>query len=221
MNLKDFYCDSFELRLKFAAGEMDTEAFLKAFTERGLETEVDEDGDRDVFLSFGSHEATIAYHAHVRLVLKKDGGGKVNLSYHLGPLEDKNEEPPYVEDSTKWLSGFFKKEKFAANINANYTFDKSFTPVINLPFPLPTSENVLVGALVTGLSLLLPSNGTFKKSVVIQSAEDETYIFFRTEAEIDLNSFDLFSELSALSSVINPLVKKRGSNNETSQAQTE
>lgn len=221
MNLKDFYCDSFELHLKFAAGEMDTEAFLKAFTERGLEAEVDEDGDRDVFLSFGSHEATIDYHAHVRLVLKKDNSGKVDMSYHLGPLEDRSELPPYVEDSTKWLSKFFKKEKFAATVNANYNFGKSFTPVINLPFPLPTSENVLVGALVTGLSLLLPNDGTSKKSVVIQSTEDETYIFFRMEAEIDLSNFDLFSELRTLSSVVNPLVKKRGSNNETNQTQVE
>lgn len=209
INMERYYCDSLELRLPFPSGEMDAEAFVKAVAERGLKTDADKDGDRDIALVFGRPDPSVNYHAHLRVLLRKDGSGRIDLSFHLGPSGDTEEQPPYIEDCAKWLGGFFKKKKQQMHVHANYTFDKSFSSVVTLPFPLTTSEKALSGALVTGLGLLLPNEEASKKTVIIQSAGDETYIFLRAEEEIDLDGFALFSELETLSVVVNTLVKKQ------------
>ncbi len=195
---------------------MEGEAFLKAVTEdRGTSLVTDADGDADVAFSFGSPDTSIDYHAHMRVFLKKDQSGRLELSFHPGPLEYSQETPPYVDECARWLGGFFKSDRPRTHVHANYSFGKSFAPIIALPYPLTPSEKALAGALVTGLSLLLP-NGGASKSVIIQSAGDETYIFLRRETEIDLKSFDLFAELRFLATEVNSFVRKQEASNETS-----
>lgn len=220
MSFESFFCDFLELRLRFASGEMDVAAFIKAVTERGIKTDADDDGDRDIAFSFGSPEKNAGYHAHLRVFVKADESGRIELSFHRGPLGDKEERPPYVEDCTSWLGGLIKTDKLPTHLHVNYTFGKPYSPVITLPFPLVTSEKALTGALVTGLGLLLPNEGA-SKTVILQSAGDETYIFLRVDTEIDLKSFKVFSELEKLSGTVNPLVKKQDNINEPKTSTTE
>lgn len=216
MTFTDFYIDSFELRLEFSPVEFDSDAFLKAVAERGTKIETHDGGDTDVGFSFGSLDQSVTHHAHLRVRLKKSGSGRAEISYRSGSLEDEKEQPPYIEDCAEWFGGFVKAEKVLAHIHVNYTFDKSFSPVLPLPFPLVTSEKALAGASVTGVALVLPNDEGLSRTVIIQGGAEETFIFLRMDNNIDLKSFDLFSELKTLSGVINPLIKKQESSNDRS-----
>lgn len=90
---------------------------------------------------------------------------------------------------------------------AAYLYDKSFSPVIPLPFPVVTSEKALAGSLVTGLSLLLKNDPP--ESAIIQSGVDQTYLMFMGGANINLKEFNLSDELERLSASVNPLIKRQ------------
>lgn len=210
INMQTFHCDSLELRLQFPSGEMDVGAFVRVVTERGIKADPDKDGDIDVTLVFGHPDSEVNYHAHLRVLVRADESGRIDLSFHLGPSGDKDEQPPYVENCAKWLGSFLKSEKLPMHVHANYTFDKTFVPAVTLPFPFTTPVKALRGAVVTGLGLLLPNEAgsTATKTVIIQSSGDETFIFLRVDDEMSLKDFDLFLELETLSATVNTLIKK-------------
>lgn len=54
MNMEDFQCESFDIRIPFTLQEFDKDAFLKAAKIKDESEYVDEDGDLFIFLSFGS-----------------------------------------------------------------------------------------------------------------------------------------------------------------------
>jgi hypothetical protein len=181
---------------------MNTTAFLAAVKERGVAADTDKDGDTNVSVTFGSKDGASDFHAHLRVRLRKDNSGRVELSYHSDSFQDKGAEP-YVEDCTRWLAEFFR-EKVTAHLHVNYTFDEAFTPTVILNFPLVTSEKSLAGALVAGLALVFPND----KTVIIQSGKSETYIFVRETVQMELRQFSLSGELERLSVMVNSLVKK-------------
>jgi hypothetical protein len=209
ITMEGFHCEMLELSLRFSSEDMDQEAFLKAAGIDNREELTDEDGDFAMAATFEGHEQSTDYHAHMRVLFFKDGPNHmIDLRYHQSPPKPTDEKPPNAEDCAQWLGDLFKVNKVTARISASYRFDKSFSPVISLPFPLISSEKVLAGSLVTGLSLLFPREVT--ESAVIQAgSDDDTTVFFNTKSELDLKKFDLLSELARLSSSVNSLVKQK------------
>jgi len=86
-----------------------------------------------------------------------------------------------------------------------YTFDKSYTTTVALPFPLITNEKTLAGAMVSGLALKLPDQ---TNTAILQRIEEKIFIFLRGAFQVDLAKFDLISEIERLSSTVGSLVKK-------------
>jgi len=158
--MKQFHCEMLELSFRFSSEDMDQDAFLKA-AEINREEYTDEDGDFATAVSFGAHEPETDYHVHMRIRFFKNGQNKIEISYHDSRAEGMEDvRPPYAEDCARWVGGFLKVDKVTARISAGYTFDKSFSPVISLPFPLISSEKALAGSLITGLSILFPREVT-------------------------------------------------------------
>jgi hypothetical protein len=207
MSLERFHCDTFELRLRFDAGEQNVDAFLKALNEKGVKTEPDEDGDREIGFAVASDDETSdEYHAHITVRIWEDGSGRLDLSYHSGEAEKNIEPPPSVSDCARWLGAFFTDE-LTTHTHVNYTLDKSFNPTMSLNFPLTSSEKSLAGAVVSGLALILPQDP--KTTVIIQSGKNgETYIFLRKTIQLDLKDFSLMSELEQQLTLVETLVKK-------------
>jgi hypothetical protein len=208
--MEDFHCEMLELSLRFSSEDMDQTAFLKAAGIENREEYTDEDGDFATAVSFGAREQSTDYHAHMRVRFFKEGEHRIEISYHDSRGEAiEDVKPPYAEDCAQWVGGFFKGDKVAVRISAAYTFDKSFSPVVSLPFPLTSSEKALAGSLVTGLSILFPKE--IPESAVIQmGSDDDTMVFFNTKAELNLKEFDLLGELKRLAVSVNSLVKKTG-----------
>ncbi len=204
--MEGFHCEMLDLSFRFSSEDIDQDAFLKAAGIENKEEYIDQDGDFAMALSFSAREQCTDYHAHMTVRFFKDGRTMINISYHDSQAEDTDSNPPYAEDCAQWIGNFFKVDKVAARINAAYTF-KSFSPVVNLPFPLISSEKALAGSVVTGLSILFPD---YKETATIQVTGDETMIFFNTRSELKLKEFALFNELEKLSASVNSLVKKTG-----------
>lgn len=207
--MEDFHCEMLELSLSFSSEEMDQDAFLQAAGIENKEEHTDSDGDFAMDLTFGAREESTSYHAHMRVRFFNDGNNVIRIGYHASRAEAIGDvEPPFVEDCAQWLGGFYKIAKIPARISGTYTFDKSFSPVFSLPFPLISSEKTLAGSLVTGLSILFPKEEP--ESAIIQSTpEDETMVFFNTWSKLDLEKFDLLTELERLSTSVNSLVREQ------------
>lgn len=208
MNMQGFHCEMLELSFWFSSEDMDQNAFLKALGVENREEYTDQDGDFGMALNFTAREESTDYHAHMRVWFFKDGRNRIDISYHDSKAEEADNKPPSVEDCLQWIASFFKVDKVVSRRSGSYTFDKSFSPVVSLPFPLISSEKALAGSLVTGLSILFPKETP--ETVIIQTTPgDDTMLFFNTSSELNLKEFDLFKELERLSVSVNSLVKKQ------------
>jgi len=211
--MDDFQCDMLEMLFHFPLEEMDRDAFLATISELGVDINTDDAGNVRAAIFLGSREQPPKQHAHLRVRLGKKKG-TLELIYFGIPIKVKNEKLPYVEDCAQWLGQFFKSDTMKAHTHVTYTFDKSFSPVIVLPFPLFTSEKTLAGSLVSGLSILLPKEDP-PETAIIQTSGDETHVSLGTTLEVNLKDFDLFAELKRLSvSLIHSLVKKQETDGE-------
>lgn len=203
MSMEDFHCETFEMRINFEVGKMDTAAFLKVLSERGTVVEPDDDGDIKVSLTFPSPADTKSdYHAHLKFDLWNNGRGRTVLSYHAGETEKGATSQINASDCAKWL-GEFCTDKVSAHVHINYTFDDSFTTAVPIPFPLVIS-GPLAGSLVSGLALVLPNDAT---TAILQKIDEGIYVFLRREFEIDLREFNLFTELEKLSPTVDSLIE--------------
>ena len=205
MNMEDFHCDSYDLRLKFSPEEFDKTAFLKV---AGIEDEseyLDEDGEFVLRLSFGSRAKQPKDHAHLQLLIRKDQSGVATLSYHQAGANPVDKSPPNLEDCANWLGSFFKKDEMEMLVNVAYEFGDEFVSTIPLPFPLVASNKALIGLKVTGLSLQYPEDDPIE-SVILQRSKKEIYLFFHTKAAIRLKEFSLFTELENLNLRVSSLV---------------
>ena len=208
MSMESFQCDTFALQMRFQKGDLKAEEFLRAASERGIDTSPDEDGDVQISVMFKENINESPYHAHLTMTVRKDGRGKADLSYHPGEANDPIEPPPGADECAEWLGGFLTGE-VTTHIHVDYTFDESFTSAVSLNFPLPTSEKSLAGAVVSGLSFVLPTaSGT---SMIVQTGDDnETYIFLRETLKQELKNFRLYAELRRRSELVYSVMKKTG-----------
>ncbi|MFN2414516.1 MAG: hypothetical protein ABR603_05180 [Pyrinomonadaceae bacterium] len=210
--MDDFQCDMLELNSKFAREALDEAAFLETARELNPdEFTVDEDGNTEVTLSFGISAEPLKPHAHLTVRLNKGGEGSVELRFHNSTMEveSENKRLPNVYDCAEWLSRFFKGDMIEAHLHAAYIFDESFTPAITLPFPLVTSEKVLAGSLVMGISLLLPKEQEIATATIQTTPKGATYLFITTTTATNLKGFNLDTELERLSPSVDAFVKRR------------
>jgi hypothetical protein len=208
MKMLDFHCEMLELSLPFSSNDFDESAFLTAAKVERKEDHIDEDGDFVMSMSFDTHDESSDYHAHMVVLLLKNGQNRIDIRYHDSRIENSNGEPPYAEDCAQWIGRFFKIDQLVARIAAGYEFDKSFSPIICLPFPLISSEKTLAGSLVTGLSILFPREKGPENIIIESGSEGSTGVFLKTRSEVKLKEFSLNDELKRLSGSINSLVTK-------------
>ncbi len=216
-NMEDFHCEMFQLNFPLTAEQLDKAAFLKAASMDDDDEYTDDEGEVDVVRSFGNREGDPQYHAHMRVRLNKEGKGRVEVGFHESPMGVEDKKPPYAEDCVQWLGKFIKVEEVAGHIHTAYTFDKSFTSIIALPFPLVTAEKALAGSTVSGLSVLLPKELPSDMAIV-QWGGDETYLSLSASYKVNLKNFDLAFELERLSTSVNSLIKKQETDDESGDA---
>ncbi|MGH9871788.1 MAG: hypothetical protein ACRD9S_04885 [Pyrinomonadaceae bacterium] len=214
ITMESFHCEMLELALRFSSEDMDQDAFLKSAGVEDKDEYTDEDGNFTMALTFNEHEQSTDYHAHMRVRFFKDGRNRIDLRYHQSKTRNETEDdkPPHAENCAQWLGSFLAVDKMTPRISAAYTFDKSFAPVISLPFPLISSEKALAGSLVTGLSILFPKEEGTETAVIQTDDDDEMFLFFNAKAELNLKQFSLLDELARLSIRVSSLVRKQENN---------
>lgn len=201
-SMDDFHCESFQMRIQADPLELRVDELLSALREQGIDDDLEPDEDGDV-IAFGEFTGNGGYYAHLAVSLVKDRSGTIDLTYFSGS-DDEPKGVVRVDDCASWLGTFFNKN-VQIHRHINYSFPRPFSPVVNLPFPLVSSEKELAGAVVAGLALVLPSGTT---AILHHDPEEpETYLFLRDTVERDLKQFNLFSELGLLTTTVNKLVK--------------
>jgi hypothetical protein len=83
-------------------------------------------------------------------------------------------------------------------IDIAYEFDKSFAPVISLPFPLVASSKALSGLKVTGLSLDYPEDHPVDDVILQVQGDTGPYLFAQITTLLRLGEFELSQELAKL-----------------------
>jgi hypothetical protein len=220
MNLEDFYCDMFDLSFRFSAEDFDKAAFLREIGVADESEYIDEDGDLVLHVSLPSREETSKQHAHLSIIVKADMTGRADLDFHQPGTKTVENKPPYLEDSAQWIAPFFKLEEVAVRMDVAYEFDKTFSPLIPLPFPLVASSKALSGLKVTGLALDYPADSRIKNAI-LQLEKRGPYLFVHKDSTINLKEFDLYKELENLQTTVDSLVRKRESTDADNQETSE
>lgn len=80
-----------------------------------------------------------------------------------------------MEDCAQWISRYFKISKVIAFVEAEFQFDQHYVPVVPLPFPLTTNNEMLVGCSVTGMALDFSEDSDLD-SAIIQTFDNTTML---------------------------------------------
>jgi hypothetical protein len=199
--MKDFFCETLELDFRVVPENFDKDAFLadvKDVAERSTDVHT---------YVYGSSTKPDKQHAHIIVDLHGKKRFRFRITYHSFPGNTQDTRPPYMEDCAQWLGQFFKDEELQANLRAFYLFDKKFSPVVPLPFPLVAASKQLAGSKVTGLSLRLPLEMGIRRAVIEREREkDETSIQIDTNVKVNLRKFALAAQLESLAIVVMTLV---------------
>lgn len=217
MNMEDFHCDALDVSFDFPTEDFDKARFLDEIGVTHEADHVDADGDLVLRVSLVSKEDPPKYHAHLRVIIFRDGEASVDLDIHQhGHLKVKK-KPPYLEEAATWLGQFFKAESYDATVDAAYQFDNSFDTVIPLPFPLVASSKRLAGLKVSGLSLDYPDDFPVESAIIQKTGNDGPYLFINEAlTEFNFKEFDLIQELRNLQSlVVNTLIKEKRNDRST------
>jgi len=212
MSLLDFNCDFLSTLFTFSLEDFDKNAFLKAVEVGSDEELIDEDGDFVYRMTFRSRVEPPTEHGHLSVVLSvKKGTGRASFNFHqIGEHGDDGSNGPSLEDATKWFSQFVKKHNSPIRVTAAYEFDKEYSTTIPLPFPLVTSNKMLSGLKVNGLSLQFPPENRVEDAI-LQHRGNDTYLFLVTRSETNLPEFDLDRELQDLNEVVHAFIRQEKS----------
>jgi hypothetical protein len=203
MSLQDFFCEYFEIEMRVPSEAFDKAAFLediKGFSDPGRKTHA---------WSYGSSKQPDKQHAHMYIDLRREKHVRIRIVYHNTGTDAKDVRPPYMEDCGQWIGQFLKAEEIPAELEALYKFDSKYSPIMGLPFPLPTARKELRGSKVIGVSVQPPRKMSIKEAI-IQRAGSGFTVFITTKEIVKLKEFDLAAELERLSGPVMTFVYKTG-----------
>lgn len=202
--MQDFFCETLEVEFRVAIEAFDKDAFLADVKNVDLP-------DTDIHnLGYGSITSPNKQHAHIIVDLRGEKRVRFRITFHGFPGDTKDTRPPYMEDCAQWLGRFFRVEEISANLRGFYNFEKKFSPIVPLPFPLVAASRQLAGSKVTGLALQLPSEMGLRRAIVERDSEKgDTSVQIETSLKVKLREFTIESQLESLAipvmSLVNPV----------------
>jgi hypothetical protein len=206
VNLEDYNCRSLEFDIFFSSDEFDKDAFSK---------EVDSDDTTEEYSwVFGSKQQPGKQHAHIEIEFSTSPKEPhhARLIYIRSSRHVADNRKRYMESCARWLFSFFKPETIDMFVQASFDFDKSYTPVIALPFPfvpVTGASRFLEGSSITGVGIDFPPNSKLD-TVVIQHFETGIMVNITAIAEMRLKRFSAANELKKLSVSVGQLIVKTG-----------
>lgn len=201
MSMEDFHCDMLGFDFRFPLEDFDKEAFLKDV--------VNVEGQSVHLWAYGSLEKPGEQHASISLSFNENESGRLTLVYLKSERKIEDVRPPYMEDCAQWIGQFFKTEDMPADVQVIHIFDKNFSPIFALPFPLITESKELAGTQVTGVSMTLPKRAGLRRAMIMKG-NDSTFLASFAKAKVNLKSFDLNEQLGKLTSLVLKLLRKEG-----------
>jgi hypothetical protein len=202
MGMEDYHCHALEVSLRLPAKDFDKQALL-ADIENAVSIE-----ELDVFNAMcSSLERKGKEHAEISIRFLPSDRVSVGILYHRADFEFEDMRPPHMEDCAQWLAGFIKSDEVKADMRAMFEFDKRYSSIIALPFPILTDRAELSGALITGVSIQFPMEVPLK-GALMQRDKNGITIRVRTTEKLRLKEFELNAALNRLIKPVMMLVKK-------------
>ena len=158
---------------------------------------------------YSSREHPSKQHAHILIDFRREKLVRIKITYHSFGSEDTPTNAPYLEECGQWLGKFLRAEEIPAEVEALYRFDSQYSPIMGLPFPLPTARKELRGSKVKGISVLPPRKMNIKEAI-IQRVGNGFTIFITTKESMRIKDFDLDAELSKLAGSVMMFVYRLG-----------
>jgi hypothetical protein len=118
------------------------------------------------------------------------------------------ERAPYAEAFMEWLGQFFKYESAQAHSHARLAFPSKSRRSL---FPLPLKTALAGEPEIDGISLNLPSRPAGISKVRISLGRTSWHLEVVSDKRITFKTFDVHSDISAYSPVLNTLFEERAS----------
>jgi hypothetical protein len=199
-----------EFNIFFSSDEFDKDAFLK---------DVDPEDELESYSwVFGSKEQPGKQHAHIEVEFSSSPKEPhhARLIYIRSNQSVINKSGPYMENCARWLCRFFKIETTYTLVEGSFDFDKSYAPIIALPFPfvpMTDSSKILEGASITGVGFEFPKKSKLQ-SAIIQHFGDYTTLYISAIVRVRIKKFNASNELKKLSASVRELITKQEKPNE-------
>ncbi len=202
LSMEKLYCELFQFTIKFDEKNFKDTLFKK-------ETDSEEIAEN----TFVAHSLGKTEHVHVEITFGSESG-VLDVSFHNGGLEkdvESNKTP--LEDCVKDISKFFTKKRFDADLTAIYRFDKHYTPLIQLHYPLLIGDKDFQQATISGYEIDFPENSILKR-LLISARNESIVIIMSADFSVNLHSFNLHSEIERFAKYTHSLVAPKEKKNE-------
>jgi hypothetical protein len=201
-SMKQFNCEYFSIIVKFNERDFKKKDFLEDTKPK----------DKDIKINvyhYGSKTNGGKDHAHLELFL--DGKNSLlRITYHQGETPEEDVREPYLEDCTKWISGFFKKQTLAIDYTGVFRYDKTYDSIVPLEFPLLSTEKKLKGVSVYGYQLEFPKDSLIDNAYISAQKGNKLIVLTTVMKKWHLLGQDFYSNLEEFSNFAKALVIKKG-----------
>lgn len=202
LSMEKFNCEYFSLIVRFNERNFKKKDFLEDTKPK------DKDTSSNLY-HYGSKTNGGKDHAH--LVLSLNGKDSLlHITYHQGETPEEDVREPYLEDCTKWISGFFKKTTLPIDYTVAFRYDKTYESIVPLEFPLLATDKRLKGVSVYGYQLEFPKESLIDTAFISAKRGNKLVVLSAELKKWDLLERDFYSNLEEFSHFAKALVNKRG-----------
>ena len=202
LSMERFNCEYFSIVVKFNERNFKKKDFLE-------DTKPKDKDIKGVVCHYGSKTNGGKDHAHLELFL--DGKNSLlRITYHQGETPEKDVREPYLEDCTKWISGFFKNKNLLADYTIAFRYDKDYEPIVPLEFPLLATDKRLKGVSVYGYQLEFPKESLIDTAFISAKKGNKLVVLSAELKKWDLLERDFYSNLEEFNHFAKAFVNKKG-----------
>lgn len=201
VNMPKLNCEMFQISIQFDETEFHVDSYKKAINCK--------DKEHNFFVS---HHVAKNKKAHSHLEIGFDGDeSELKAVFHSGEFEGDDEAVSAVplEDALPWMATFFEKAEQEVAITAIFRFDNTFTPILQLRYPLLVEGLTLKNPLISGHEIEFSDDTMTGRFIMSESHSGRITAVFSGVQSIQVDQYAVAKEIQAVGDRVKQMMKKR------------